>query len=79
MWQDRKAGISGLLVEMTILFFFHKYANHRNNVNSIWKIVDDGGNLVEGFDSIVGVGVNHFETLFQEDTNIHLLDIMKVA
>ena len=53
--------------------FFHKYANHRKNINSIWKIVDDGGNLVEGFDSIVGVGVHHFETLFQEDKNLHLL------
>ena len=59
--------------------FFHKYANHRKNVNSIWKIVDDGGNLVEGFDSLAGAGVNHFETLFQEDKNIHLPDIMKVA
>ena len=44
---------------------FHKYANHRKNINSIWKIVDDRGNLVEGFDSIAGVGVHHFETLFQ--------------
>ena len=52
--------------------FFHKFANHSKNINSIWKIADDGGNLVEGFDSIVGVGVHHFETLFQEDKNLHL-------
>ena len=44
--------------------FFHKYANHRKNINSIWKIADDYGNLVEGFESIVGAGVKHFETLF---------------
>ena len=44
--------------------FFHKYAAHRKNLNSIWKIEDDNGNLVEGFEAIVGVGVHHFESLF---------------
>ena len=29
--------------------FFHKFANQRKNTNSIWKIKDDGGNMVEGF------------------------------
>ena len=37
--------------------FFHKYANHRKHVNSIWKIVDDGGILVEGYESISEAGV----------------------
>ena len=44
--------------------FFHKYANHRKNINSYCKILDDGCNLVEGFDSIAGASVKHFETLF---------------
>ena len=47
--------------------FFHKFSNHRKFVNSIWNIVDNGGNIVEGFESIVGDGVHHFESLFQED------------
>ena len=59
--------------------FFHKFANHRKFVNSIWKIVDDGGNIVEGFESIPGVRVHHFESLFQEDKNLHLPEIMKIA
>ena len=41
--------------------------------------MDDGGHLVEGFDSIAGEGVHHFETLFQEDKNLHLPEIMKIA
>ena len=44
--------------------FFHKFANFRITVNSIWKIVDDHGITVEGFGNIVVVGVNNFGTLF---------------
>ena len=57
--------------------FFHKFANQRKNVNSIWKISNDGGSMVEGFDAIVGAGVQHFETLFQAGKNLHLLELMK--
>ena len=42
-------------------------------------IVDVEGNLVEGFDSIAGAGVQHFESLFQEDKNLHLPEIVKSA
>ena len=44
--------------------FFHKYATHRKNINSIWKIKDDSSNLVEGSEAIVEVGIQHFESLF---------------
>ena len=57
----------------------HKFANYRKNIKSIWKIADDDGNLVEGFDSIARAGVHHFENLFQEDKTHHLPDIMKIA
>ena len=59
--------------------FFHKYANYKKYINSIWKIADDEGNMVEGFESIAGAGVHHFESLFQEDTNLHLPEILKIA
>ena len=35
--------------------------------------------MVEGFDNIVAAGVNHFETLFKDDNNLSLPDIMKIA
>ena len=41
--------------------------------NSIWKIADAQGNLVEGHESIAGAGVHHFESLFKEEANLHLL------
>ena len=44
--------------------FFHKFANHRKNINSIWKIEGDDGLSVEGFESIAMARVHHFENLF---------------
>ena len=57
--------------------FFHKYATHRKNLNSIWKIEDDNGNLVEVFEAIARAGVHHFESLFQEEANINLPEIVQ--
>ena len=59
--------------------FFHKYANHRKFINSIWKIADDRGNIVEGFESIAGAAVHHFESLFKEDDCLHLPKILEIA
>ena len=53
--------------------------NYRKDINSIWKIANDEGNLVEGFDSIAGVGIHHFQSLFQEDKDLHLPEIVKSA
>ena len=35
--------------------------------------------MVEGFDAIVEAGVKYFETLFQEENNIHLPEIVQSA
>ena len=59
--------------------FFHKYAHHRKFINSIWKIADDRGNIVEGFESIAGATVHHFESLFKEYDCLHLPEIMEIA
>ena len=56
--------------------FFHKYANYRKIINSIWKIADGDGNMVEGFEAIAEAGVKHFESLFQEESNLHLPEIV---
>ena len=40
---------------------------------------DDGGSSVEGFEAIVGDGVKHFETLFEEDKILYLPKILKIA
>ena len=59
--------------------FFHNFVAHRKNLNSIWKIKDDSGNLVEGSEDIAGAGIHHFESLFQEEADLHLPKIVQSA
>ena len=59
--------------------FFHKYVDNRKFINSICKIVVGDGNMVEGFEAIAEASVKHFETLFQEETNIHLQKVFMSA
>ena len=40
--------------------FFHKSVAHMKNINSIWKIRDDAGNLVEGSEAIAKAMIQHF-------------------
>ena len=56
--------------------FFHKYAAHRKCRNSIWKLHDDSGNLVEGSEAIAEAGIHHFESLFKEENDLHLPEIV---
>ena len=79
MRQDRRVGLFVFLMGMIIPLFSHKFANNRKNINSIWKIEDDHGIIVEGFDSIAKAGVQHFENLFQEEKVLHLPKIMNIA
>ena len=59
--------------------FFHKSLAHRKNINSIWKIYDDSSNLVEGSEAIAKAGIQHFETLFKEEDDLHLHEIVLSA
>ena len=59
--------------------FFHKFAAHRKCHNSIWKLYDDSGNLVEGSEAIVEARIQHFESLFKEEADLHLPEIVHSA
>jgi len=59
--------------------FFHKFAAHRKCRNSIWKLFDDSGNLVEGSEAIAEAGIQHFKSLFKEEDDLHLPEIVHSA
>jgi hypothetical protein len=44
--------------------FFHHYANQRRNINSIWEIKNEEGNLVSSFQEKAEAGAKFFENLF---------------
>ena len=59
--------------------FFHKFAAHRKCRNSIWKLYDDSRNLVEESEAIAEAGIQHFESLFKEEVDLHLPEIVLSA
>jgi hypothetical protein len=48
---------------------FHRYANCRKNINSIWKIDKGDGTWATNFKDMDFEGVNNFSSLFKEDTH----------
>lgn len=45
--------------------FFHKYANCRKHIKSVWKIEKEDGSWVNFFYDIAVEGVNYFKYLFK--------------
>jgi hypothetical protein len=58
--------------------FFHNFANHMKNYNTIWEIIDDEGNMFSSFVDKVEVGAKHFENLFKSPSGCLIHDILEV-
>jgi hypothetical protein len=46
--------------------YFHEYANHHKNVNTIWKMPNQDGSITYKFEFIAGLGVEHFHNIYKE-------------
>jgi hypothetical protein len=44
--------------------FFHQFVNFRRNLNTIWEIKDEQGNVAASFEDKEKLGVNFFSNLF---------------
>lgn len=40
--------------------YFHRFANHRHTVNSIWELDDLVGNVISGQEALKKANVDHF-------------------
>ena len=57
---------------------FHKFSIYRKQNNTIWDLVDKQGNVVLGFQELLGIGVFHFSQLSKEPLHTNMGDIMKI-
>ena len=46
--------------------FFHNYATHRRNINTICEIKNQEGRLVKTFEENADAGVSFFQNIFKE-------------
>jgi hypothetical protein len=59
--------------------FFHRYANCRKNINSVWKIDKGDGTWATNFKDMAFEGVNHFSSLFKEDTHATIEEVIRLS
>jgi len=57
---------------------FHRYANNRRNINYSWKIDKGNGSWETNFKDIANEGVNYFSTLFKEDSQDIIVELIKI-
>jgi hypothetical protein len=59
--------------------FFQAYAKGRKNVNTIWHLKDQYGNLETSFEGMSLLGKNYFQNLFKVDNQATIEEVVKVA
>jgi hypothetical protein len=59
--------------------FFHQFVNYRRNLNTIWEIKDEEGNVAVSFEDKSNLGVNFFSNLFSAPPGCPIQEIMEVV
>jgi hypothetical protein len=58
--------------------FYHKFVNFRKNLNSMWKITDQNGQLDKSFEDISRAGRLYFGNLFKEPLGCPIEEMLKL-
>lgn len=53
--------------------FFHSYASHRRNMNAVWDLNDDTGNVITGQDALHNAAYEFFGKLYADIGQADLL------
>jgi len=59
--------------------FFHQFANYRRNLNTIWEIRDELGNVIVSFEEKAKIEVNFFNNLFPAPPGCPIQEILEVV
>ena len=64
--------------EIRTPIFFHNYASHRRNINTICEIKNLEGRLVRNFVEKAEAGVSYFQKIFKEREGCPIQEILEV-
>lgn len=59
--------------------FFHNYAKGRKSANTIWHLKDEEGGEAKTFEALSALGVNHFHSLFKDNGEITIAEVIQTA
>eukprot|EP01018_Ginkgo_biloba_P022058 Gb_03022 [translate_table: standard] len=58
---------------------FHQHANHRKNVNTIWKINREDRVEVTNFEDLARAGVSHFGKIFKAEERVSIAEVVRLT
>eukprot|EP00253_Pinus_taeda_P001568 PITA_01568 len=59
--------------------FFHNYAKGRKSANTIWQLLTEEGREAKTFEALSSLGVNHFKSLFKDNGEITIAEVIQTA
>eukprot|EP01018_Ginkgo_biloba_P034237 Gb_24170 [translate_table: standard] len=59
--------------------FFHKLANHKRNVNTIWQLTRSDGFVASSFEDLAMAGVEHFRGIYKEERRSKIAKVLKLT
>lgn len=59
--------------------FFHKFANGRKAINTIWKLTNEQGIGLDTFSQLATLATSHFKQVYQAPPNATLAEVIRVA
>lgn len=59
--------------------FYHKFANGRKAINTIWQMQDGQGGTSNTFPQLASLANSHFKSAFQDTRDTNLVEIIRVA
>jgi len=56
---------------------FYLYANHKKNINIVWKVNMNDGLDAENYEDIAKCGVEHFKGIYKEDERVIIVEVIR--
>eukprot|EP00253_Pinus_taeda_P003262 PITA_03262 len=59
--------------------FYHKFANGRKAINSIWELRDDHNHKITSQRNLASLAIEHFKGIYRAPREANILEIMRLA
>eukprot|EP00253_Pinus_taeda_P008270 PITA_08270 len=58
--------------------FYHKFANGRKAINTIWELMDENGHPITSQRNLANLATGHFRGIYKAPADVNILEIMRI-
>eukprot|EP00253_Pinus_taeda_P030204 PITA_30204 len=58
--------------------FYHKFANGRKAINTIWELMDENGHPITSQRNLANFATGHFRGIYKARADVNILEIMRI-